>query len=310
MNRCWFCYEDSGDVKYHPTCAKAFFGTAEVPLLQLNNQLIKSMAKKTVNRRIAVTGVQPKLSVTLEKQKEKNRLTIVGLWGEYILKPQHVRYPKMPEVEDLTMHLAELFKIPVCQHALMEASDGSMVYLAKRFDRKDGRKIHVEDFCQLSEFLTENKYKSSYEKAGKIVITHCYKGLDLLNYFELVLFSFLCGNNDMHLKNFSLLHTPEGAVLSPAYDLLNVSLINPKDEEELALTLNAKKNKIKLSDFKALADNLLLNKKAYYNSFKRFSSKNEAVSDLIGRSFLNKEMKKGYEEIWMRRQRILSDFAR
>lgn len=304
MNRCWFCYKHCGDTQYHSSCAKAFFGTADVPALELNNELLESLAEKTVNQRIAVTGVQPKLSVTLEKQKEKSRLTIVGLWGEYILKPQHEHYPMMPEVEDLTMHLAELFKIPICAHTLIQATDGNMVYLAKRFDRKEGRKIHVEDLCQLSEFLTENKYKSSYERAGKIVAAYCHRKLDLLNYFELVLFSFLCGNNDMHLKNFSLMHTPEGAVLSPAYDLLNVSIINPKDEEELALTLNGRKKKIKLTDFQALADNLHINEKSYSNMVKRFSNKNEAVMNLIDSSFLNKEMKKEYKRIWMKRQEI------
>ena len=304
MNNCWFCYKDAADAQYHPACAKKFFGTLEVPTLQLDDALIESLAKQTVNQRIAVTGVQPKLSLTLQKEKGHSRLTIVGLWGEFILKPQHHGYVMMPETEDLTMHLAELFKIPVCEHTLLQASNGSMVYIARRFDRMDGRKIHVEDLCQLSEFLTENKYKSSYEKAGKLVAHYCHKGLDLLSYFELVLFSYLCGNNDMHLKNFSLMHQPEGIVLSPAYDLLNVNLLNPKDEEELALTLNGKKARIKLTDFKALAENLRINEKVYYNSFKLFTSKNEEVMDLIDRSFLDKKMKKVYKEIWMKKQEM------
>lgn len=302
MNNCWFCYKDSEDAKYHPACAKKFFGTMEVPMLQLDDALIESLAKQTVNQRIAVTGVQPKLSLTMLKEKGNNRLTIVGLWGEFILKPQHHGYPMMPETEDLTMHLAELFKIPVCKHTLLEASNGCMVYIARRFDRANGKKIHIEDLCQISEFLTESKYKSSYERAGKLVAKYCYKGLDVLSYFELVLFSYLCGNNDMHLKNFSLMHQPEGITLSPAYDLLNVNLLNPKDEEELALTLNGKKAKLKLSDFKALADNLSINEKIYNKSFKLFSSKNEQVADLIDRSFLNEKMKQGYKEIWMKKQ--------
>jgi serine/threonine-protein kinase HipA len=304
MNNCRFCYKDAGDAKYHPACAKKFFGTLEVPLLQLDAALIESLAKQTVNRRIAITGVQPKLSLTMEKQKGKNRLTIVGLWGEYILKPQYTHYPMMPETEDLTMHLAQLFKIPVCEHTLIQASDGSMVYITKRFDRKEGRKIHVEDLCQLSQFLTENKYKSSYEKAGKLIATYCHKGLDLLHYFELVLFSYLCGNNDMHLKNFSVMHSDNGTVLSLAYDLLNVNLVNPKDKEEIALTLNGKKNKIRLTDFKLLAESLQINEKVYNNSFKRFNSKNEEVMDLIDRSFLNAKMKKGFKEIWLKKQKI------
>jgi serine/threonine-protein kinase HipA len=304
MSNCLFCYKNSRDANYHPGCAKKFFGTTEVPLLQLDKALIESLATQTINKRIAVTGVQPKLSVTLEKQKGNNRLTIVGLWGEYILKPQHEHYSLMPETEDLTMHLAQLFKIPVCEHTLIKASNGSLVYIAKRFDRKNRKKIHVEDLCQLSQFLTENKYKSSYEKAGRLISIYCHKGLDLLHYFELVLFSYLSGNNDMHLKNFSVLHQPDGAVLSPAYDLLNVNLINPEDKEELGLTLNGKKNKIRLDDFKLLADSLHINEKVYNNSFKRFNNKNEEVMDLIDRSFLNTKMKNGFKEIWLKKQEI------
>ena len=210
----------------------------------------------------------------------------------------------MPEIEDLNMHLDKLFKIPVCEHTLLQTSNGSVVDIARRFDRVEGRKIHIEELCQLSEFLTENKYKGSYENAGKLVAHYCYKGLDLLSYFELVFFSYLCRNNCIHLKNFSQMHQPEGIVLRPAYDLLNVNLLNPKEEQELALTLNGKKARIKLTDFKALAENLRINEKVYYNSFKLFSSKNEEVMDLIGRSFLDRKMKKGYKEIWMKKQGI------
>ena len=212
----------------------------------------------------------------------------------------------MPENEDLTMHLAELFKIPVCDHTLLQASDGSMVYIARRFDRIENKKIHIEDLCQVSEFLTENKYKSSYEKAGKLVAHYCQKGLDLLSYFELVLFSYLSGNNDMHLKNFSILHARDGITLSPAYDLLNVNLVNPKDDEDLGLTLNGKKKKIKLVDFIVLANSLGIPEKARQNSFKKFASHNPAVKQLIDASFLEEKQKAGYWEIWLRKQKIFS----
>lgn len=305
MLRCWFCYKYSDKEEYHSTCSKSFFGTDEVPLLQLDNDLLKKLADKTINRRIAITGVQPKLSVTLKNFKDQNRLTIVGLWGEYILKPQHDTYQYMPEIESLTMHLAAEFKIHVCEHALLKATDGSLVYIAKRFDRNNGNKIHIEDLCQLSEFLTENKYKGSYEKAGKLISAYCVNtGLDTLNYFELVLFSYLSGNNDMHLKNFSLVHGENGIAFSPAYDLLNVNLINPIDDEELALTLNGKKKKIKLSDFTALADTLKIPAKATENIYNKFSSANPAIKWLIDASFLGKKEKKKYWEIWLKKQEI------
>ena len=306
MPNCWFCYKDADDESFHAKCAKRFFGTSQIPLLTLNDTILADLARQTINQRITVTGVQPKLSVSLQKVEQSSRLTIVGLWGEYILKPKHPRYLYMPETEDLTMHIASLFKVEICEHALIPASDGSLVYLAKRFDRVNGNKIHVEDLCQVSEFLTENKYKGSYEKAGKLVAKYCGRGLDVLNYFELVLFCYLSGNNDMHLKNFSLMHTANGIRLSPAYDLLNVNLVNPGDNEELALTLNAKKRKIKLVDFIALAENLAIPLKACQNSFKRFAAKNEAVFDMIDRSFLPTEVKEEYKEIWMTKQTIFS----
>lgn len=306
MSTCLFCYEDAGEQEYHSRCSKKFFGVDEAPILTLDAHLLHELAEKTVNQRIAITGVQPKLSVTLQKVKGTNRLTIVGLWGEFILKPRHDHYLLMPETEDLTMHLASLFKIPVCEHTLLRATDGSLVYLAKRFDRKDGEKIHMEDLCQLSEFQTENKYKGSYEKAGKLVVKYCSKGIDVLNYFELLLFSYLTGNNDMHLKNFSLLHTVKGAVLSPGYDLLNVNLVNPKDDEELGLTLNGKKKKINLGDFIKLAGILGIPEKTYQNSFKKFASANDKVKGRIDASFLTADAKGLYWQIWLNKQQIFT----
>lgn len=307
MANCWFCYQDAGLSSYHEKCSKRFFGTKKVPELKLDNQLLKSLAEQTINERIAVTGVQPKLSVTLEKNKEQNRLTIVGLWGEYILKPQHPDFTEMPQVEDLTMHLASLFKMPTCAHTLIQASDGNLVYLAKRLDRVKGQKVHMEDFCQLSEFLTENKYKGSYEKIGKLILKYCTQtGFDALTYFELVLFSFLTGNNDMHLKNFSVIHTDEGISLSPAYDLLNVNLINPKDEEELALALNGKKNKIRLADFDMLAKSMNIPQTAVRNTYKKFSSHNKQVEEMIGLSFLSSVNKELYLDIWNKKLRLFN----
>ena len=307
MANCCFCYQASGDQEYHEKCSRKFFGMSTPPKLELDNQLLKDLANQTINERIAITGVQPKLSVTLEKREKSNHLTIVGLWGEYILKPQHDCFPMMPEVEDLTMHLASLFRIPVCEHTLLRASNGSFAYLAKRFDRIKGKKVHMEDFCQLSEFLTENKYKSSYEKIGKLILKYCTnRGLDALNYFELVLFSYLTGNNDMHLKNFAVLHQENGIYLSPAFDLLNVNLVNPADDEEIALTLNGKKKRLKLQDFKDLGTSLQIPEKAIENSFKKFTSGNNKVELLINASFLSEEQKELYHRIWIKKQALFA----
>lgn len=211
----------------------------------------------------------------------------------------------MPETEDLTMHLASLFRLRVCDHTLLKATDGSLVYLTRRFDRIKGKKVHMEDLCQLSEFQTENKYKGSYEKAGKLIMKYCTNtGLDTLEYFEVVLFSYLAGNNDMHLKNFSILHLEGSIALSPAYDLLNANLLNPKDDEELGLTLSGKKKKIKLADFITLADALNIPEKARENTFKKFSFATDKVNELIDRSFLADDEKVRYKEMWVQKQKI------
>ena len=310
MPNCLFCYKDALDQEYHARCAKRFFNTEVMPELELDNQLLKDLAARTINKHIAVTGVQPKLSVTLEKNKGNGRLTIVGLWGEYILKPQHKEYSAMPETEDLTMHLAEIFGISVCNHTLLRATDGTLVYIARRFDRIKGRKIHVEDFCQLSEFLTENKYKGSYERSGKLIQEYCTNsGLDVLRYFELLVFCYLTGNNDMHLKNFSLLHLENSVALSPAYDLLNVNLVFPKDQEEMALLLNGKKKNIKLRDFEALAIVLNIPEKVRSNIYKKFKSHNIEVLEMINASFLNEELKKAYWDIWNKKQKIFEPLS-
>lgn len=205
----------------------------------------------------------------------------------------------MPEVEDVTMHLAKLFKIETAEHALIRTSTGELDYITKRFDRAKGKKIHVEDLCQLSELLTEQKYKSSYERVGKIIKQYATNsGLDAIKYFRLVLFSFLTGNNDMHLKNFSLMHTDNGILFSPAYDLLNVNLIYPDDKEDLALTLGGRKRKIKRSDFDQFAMSLELTDIVRDNIYKDFSKQFDKVQDLIKRSFLNDEYKERYIQIY------------
>lgn len=307
MSNCIFCYQKvEASSFYHANCCKKFFGTKTLPILQLDKTILNELAIKTVNRRIAITGVQPKLSVDLRKEVGTERLTLVGLWGQYILKPQHDDFLYMPETEDLTMHLADLFKIKTSQHALIPTTEGKLAYITKRFDRAKGKKIHVEDLCQISGFLTEQKYKSSYEKVGKLISQYCTnKGLDTLNFFELVVFCFLTGNNDMHLKNFTLIHLSDRTIsLSPAYDLLNVNLVFPNDPEELALTLNGKKRRIKKSDFDRFASMLNLSEKAVSNSYKKFVNATEKVEKVIQSSFLPEDWKVRYQEIWTSKIKI------
>ena len=302
MAKCLCCYREleDGMVDFHPQCAKRFFGTPIVPSFPYKHSEIKDLAKEVVRSQMAVTGVQAKLSMDIEKLQHESRFTIVGLWGRYILKPQTELYNSLPELEDLTMHLAEVVKIQVVPHTLVRFADGKLCYLTRRVDRTlKGGKIPMEDMCQISEKLTENKYKGSHEQIAKLILRYSSAPkLDLALFWEIVLFSWITGNSDMHLKNFSMYSPiPNNYQLSPAYDLLSTLLVLPSDTEELALTLNARKKKIKLQDFVTAVSNSGLDEKVFQNMLKKFRAAEDEWYDWIERSFLPQEMKTAYVQL-------------
>lgn len=299
MANCLYCYQklEEGMVDYHPHCAKRFFGSTTIPGFPYHHTEIKELAKEVIRRQIAVTGVQAKLSMDIEKLQHESRFTIVGLWGRYILKPQTELYDSLPELEDLTMHLAEVAKIQTVPHTLVRFADRKLCYLTRRVDRtSEGKKIPMEDFCQLSEKMTEQKYRGSHEQIAKLILRYSSAPmLDLERFWEIVLFSWITGNSDMHLKNFSMYSPiPNNYQLAPAYDLLNTLLVMPSDTEELALTLNARKKKIKLQDFKSAMTNSGLDEKVFQNMLKKFRTAEEQWYDWIERSFLPQDMKTAY----------------
>ena len=256
------------------------------------------LAEQIVRQHISVTGVQPKLSLDLETEAGQSRLTIVGLWGNYILKPPYLPYPEMPEVEDLTMHLAQLMGVQTVPHALVRLESGELAYLTKRIDRSAGQKRAMEDFCQLSERLTVDKYRGSMESVAKVIRKYSQQPqLDCLALFETTLFCFLTGNADMHLKNFSLWQTEAGYQLTPAYDLLATKMLLPSDLEELALPLNGKKSRFKDTDWAYFGTYLKLTERQQANVFKRVSDRISKAERLIEISFLSTSMKKSYIDL-------------
>lgn len=296
MERCQYCYKElsPGERHYHRHCAKRFFGTYKVPEIPYTRDNINDLAQTLVKSQTTVTGVQPKLSMHLSRggKDEPDRLTLVGMWGNYILKPQAKAYPNLPENEDLTMHLATLAGINVVPHTLAHMADGELCYLTRRIDRtNDGCKIPMEDACQLSERLTEDKYRSSYEQVSKIIQRYSTVGkLDLVNFWEVVMFSWLTGNSDMHLKNFSLYMPTSGQwQLTPAYDLLAVHLAMPSDREELALTLNGKKSNIKREDFILAMSRFGINEVVVQRMIAKFAKIYPKWQSCIAESFLPKE---------------------
>lgn len=270
-------------------------------MLPYRRSQIADLAKQVVRAQTTLTGVQAKLSLDINPggRNEPDRFTIVGLWGRYILKPQTDTYRSLPELEDLTMHMAEAAKIAVVPHSLIRFADGELCYITRRIDREgNGAKIAMEDMCQLSERLTEYKYKGSYEQIAKLIRKYsATPQLDLVNFWEVVVFSWITGNSDMHLKNFSLYKTAMGYCLTPAYDLLSTVIVMPEDKEELALTLNGKKARLRRTDFERSIISSGVSEKVIDNIAKKLRKALIKWIDLIDTSFLPDDFKKQYKKL-------------
>lgn len=309
-HKCLYCYKHlKNEIDFHKACSFSFFDTKEAPKLEYSLAQMSELAKNIVERSVSVPGVQPKLSLSLINEVKSGghfRPTVVGaLGGNYIFKPPSTDYSEMPQNEHVTMRIAESFGIQTVPSSLIKLESGELSYITKRIDRTiDGQKIHMLDMFQITEAF--DKYKSSMEKIGKALNEYSDNTvLDKIFFFELTLFSFLIGNNDMHLKNFSMIQTTSGWLLAPAYDLLNVAIANPNDKEELALTLEGKKSKLKRVHFESLGKGLNLTNKQTNRVFQRFHKKKDDAIKWIDASFLSDDMKEKYKIILNERYAVI-----
>lgn len=300
MNKCLICYQPLEEgLSYHPKCSKKLFGTAAAPILDYSLDQMLDLGENVLRSQKTVTGVQPKLSLGIEKHRaQPDRFTIVGLWGQYILKPPSPHYANLPENEDLTMQLAEQSGIETVPHGLIPLKSGELAYITKRIDRTKAGKLHMEDGCQLTEKLTEQKYNGSHEQLAKALLLHTeYPVLDVSKYYEVVLFCFLTGNSDMHLKNFSIIRKEGRHFLSPAYDLLSTKLALPEDDEDLALMLNGRKKKLKRRDFVAAMTRADISEKAIEHLFNKYATFLPDWKLIIANSFLPKGLQQEYTQL-------------
>ena len=314
MSKCLFCYQEleDGQVDFHPACARKFFGSYTAPILPYTRDNMSELARQVIRTSASVTGVQAKMSLDVNRggKHEPAKLTIVGLWGKYIFKPQSDKYPCLPELEDLTMKMAEVARIRTARHTLIRLADGELGYLTLRMDRgRKGEKISMLDMCQLTNRLTEHKYYGTYQQLAETVKKYSSAPmLDVQRYWEVVLFSWITGNSDMHCKNFSLLDSGNGEyVLSPAYDLLAVLLADPADTEEMAMsfTVGGEKSGFDRNTFltvftqsgipATVADRMIERMKAHHSEWKA----------LISQSFLPEKMKADYCHLLNKRIELL-----
>lgn len=302
MEKCLCCYEEllPGEVDFHAACARRMFGKTSAPKLPYTRENMSELAAQVIRTSASVTGVQAKLSLDIDRgmKNEPDRFTIVGLWGNYIFKPQSSLYRHLPELEDVTMKMAEAAGIKTALHSLIRLADGEIGYITKRMDRgRKGEKYSMLDMCQLSNRLTEHKYMGTYAQLSDTIRKYSDGSmLDVQKFWEIVLFSWITGNSDMHCKNFSLIERSEGYMLAPAYDMLAVLLADESDTDELAMPLTAGGGTTGLSgeSFLTAFTAAGIPEKVAGRLIAKMKGHNDTWSRIIDSSFLPDDLKEQY----------------
>ena len=288
-------------IGWHKSCIKRFFGTSVIPEIKIDETTLELLAEESTNKGFTVPGVQKKLSLHLISEGKKPRLTLLNYPTGYILKPQVKDFRSLPEAEQLVMCMADAAGISTVPHALV-FGNGSSAYITKRIDRifenNEIRMLAMEDFCQLDLRLTQDKYKGSYERCSKIIQKYSSRPmLDMTELYMRLVFSYLVGNSDMHLKNFSLIEAAEGDgnyVLSHAYDLLPVNVIMPEDKEQFALSMNGKKMNIRKKDFLLFADECGISRSSSEKMINKIISKKPTFIAMCSDSLLPDDLKERF----------------
>ena len=293
---------------WHKACIRRFFGTTTLPEIKIDEDTLTALALENTGKGVTVPGVQKKLSLHLLSDAASPRLTLVDYPTGYILKPQVADFEALPQAEHLVMSMADATGIATVPHALI-CQNGEIAYLTKRIDRRFGKNsvelLAMEDFCQLDRRLTEDKYRGSYERCAKVIRQYSSrKQLDLSELFLRLVFSYVVGNSDMHLKNFSLIEPEVGSgryVLSAAYDLLPVNVVMPEDTEEFALAMNGKKQNLRKKDFMVFADACGIQKNAAEKMIAKVLSMKERYLLLCEESLLPDHLKQRFAAMMEKR---------
>ncbi len=305
INNCW-----------HKRCVKKFFGTDKFPEIDISDKMLTELAIRSIQNGHTVPGVQKKISIQLTNEDNNPRLTLLNYPAGFILKPQTDEYQHLPEAEHLVMQLANITGIKTVPFALikMSSQDSNFAYITRRIDRISNNmnqivKLAMEDFCQLDGRLTRDKYRGSYERCAKLIVKYSVRpGFDLSELFLRIVFSFVTGNSDMHLKNFSLIETAYNSrefVLSDSYDMIPANIIIPEDNEQFALTLNGKKSNIRLKDFLIFAKSIGVPEKSAEKMIKKIISMEDKYIFMCRNSYLGEDMKDKFENLILKRLDVI-----
>ncbi len=301
FGKCLICYEQSEEI-YHDECMIKTFGEKIDPLVDIDDKVLEMLARHQLNNKLAIAGVQKKISLDLVKDHGKNaRMTITDLWGRFIFKPRGGP-PHLPENEHLCLKLAEAADIQTEKGALVPTVTGELGFIAVRFDRNIyHHEYHQEDFCQILNKEAFKKYSGSVEQVGKILKQYSdFPGDNLYRLYELTIFNFIIGNVDAHLKNISLIYENDSGaktLLAPAYDLISTDLYILDDNEESALAINGKKNKLTEADFLVLAQKIGISEKVHQNIILKFQKLLSTWDEIIDKSFLQEDKKKEFKKM-------------
>ncbi len=299
MNRCPITYELCGTEKYSEKGLRMI-----APKLTYLNDLpytAVELRQEAANRakKLSIQGVQPKLSAAISIVDQEFK--IVDQFGTYIIKPQNDLFPQLPENEDVTMRMAKVFGLEVPFHGMIYAKDGSLSYFIKRFDRYGkGNKLATEDFAQLTGNTRDTKYRFTMEKLIPVLDEYCsFPAIEKADFFKRILFCYVTGNEDMHLKNFSLITKNGKTTLTPVYDFLNSTIAIKNPEEEIALTLKGKKSNLRATDFIDYygKERLQLNEKTIATILEQMKKATPKWKELLEISFLSDNMKQKYLEL-------------
>lgn len=310
MNRCPITYEPLPDGATYSRDGLKLLNRNLASLAQLQFTA-EQQRQEAISRagKMSIQGIQLKLSAVL--RITEGRFKVVNRDGRYILKPQSLDFSEVPENEDVTMRMAAAVAIEVPVHGLLRSVDNSLTYFIKRFDREGRERLPVEDFAQLSGESRDTKYDSSMEKVATIIDEFCtFPALERVKLFERTLFSFLVGNEDMHLKNFSLITRDEKVELAPAYDFLNTTIALKAAKEELALPIKGKKSKLTRNDMLNYfgRERLQINEKVLNDVLSRFAKALPVWRELLDQCFLSADAKQRYAVILdERRKRMQFD---
>jgi serine/threonine-protein kinase HipA len=306
MNRCPITYELCGTDKYSVKGMRLI-----APKLTHLNDLpytAVELRQEAANRakKLSIQGVQPKLSAAVSIVDQEFK--IVDQFGTYIIKPQNDLFPQLPENEDVTMRMAKAFGLDVPFHGMLYGKDGSLSYFIKRFDRHGkGKKYATEDFAQLTGNTRDTKYRFTMEKLIPVLDEYCsFPAIEKADFFKRILFCFVTGNEDMHLKNFSLITKNGKTTLSPIYDFLNSTIAIKNPDEEIALPLKGKKSNLKAADFIEYyaKERLQLNEKTIATILEQMQKATPKWKELLAISFLSDELKEKYWELLESRQML------